>query len=431
MNIDLIKVSMKEDMAKKETDFKYIMRLDSELNHIQDFDLLLERILFEARKVVHADAGSIYVTAPSDNPDVDGPEKLSIKYSQNDTIQKTLAPGEKMIYSIFSVAINEKSISGYCGLTKKLINIPDMYNIPEDAPYSFYSSFDRLTGYKTTSSLTIPLLSTEERLMGVIQVLNATDSAGNVVPFSADDEVLITHFATNAAITLQRAYITRAMILRMIKMSELRDPKETGTHVNRVAGYAVEIYDRWAFHHNVPKEEQEKFKDILKISSMLHDVGKVAISDAILKKPARFTPEEFQIMQNHTVYGAGLFNDTHSTVDLLAMEIAMTHHENWDGTGYPGWLDPVSGHALRTDAEGKPLGRKGEEIPLGGRIVAIADVFDALCSKRVYKEPWSEEQVLEEMRKLSGTKFDPELIDIFFEILPRIKHTQSMYPETA
>jgi HD-GYP domain-containing protein (c-di-GMP phosphodiesterase class II) len=219
------------------------------------------------------------------------------------------------------------------------------------------------------------------------------------------------------------------MILRMIKMSELRDPKETGTHVNRVAGYAVEIYDRWAYNHVIPNEEREKFRDILKIGAMLHDVGKVAISDVILKKPSRFTPEEFAIMQHHTIYGAGLFDDPQSDLDSISRDIALTHHENWDGSGYPGWIDPVTGKILKQNEEGKPLGRKGEETPLPGRIVAVADVFDALCSKRVYKDPWSEEQVLQEIRNLSGTKFDPELVDVFFEILPNIKQIQSLYPE--
>jgi HD-GYP domain-containing protein (c-di-GMP phosphodiesterase class II) len=413
---------------KKGTDFKFIIRLDSELNQIQDFDLLLERILFEARQVVHADAGSIYITVPTEESE-EGNEKLAIKYSQNDTLQKVLPPGQKMIYSIFSLPINEKSISGYCALKKTLINVPDMYNIPPESPYSFNGSFDRITGYKTVSSLTIPLVSTDKKLMGVIQVMNSKDNAENIIPFSLDDEMLLTHFATNATMVLQRAYITRAMILRMIKMSELRDPKETGTHVNRVAGYAVDIYDRWAFHHKIPLEERDKFRDNLKISSMLHDVGKVAISDAILKKPARFTPEEYQVMQNHTVYGASLFNDTSSPVDILAKDIALTHHENWDGTGYPGWVDPGTGIPDRADDNGKPLGRRGEEIPLGGRIVAVADVYDALCSKRVYKEPWSEDDVLQEMKKLSGSKFDPELVEIFFEVLPSIKQTQEQYQD--
>jgi HD-GYP domain-containing protein (c-di-GMP phosphodiesterase class II) len=93
-------------------------------------------------------------------------------------------------------------------------------------------------------------------------------------------------------------------------------------------------------------------------------------------------------------------------------------------------VDPVTGRPVKTDGEGNPLGRKGEEIPLTGRIVAIADVFDALCSRRVYKDPWSEEQVLEEIHRLAGTKFDPELTGIFFEILPSIKQIQNLYPET-
>jgi HD-GYP domain-containing protein (c-di-GMP phosphodiesterase class II) len=413
---------------KEEPDFKLIIRLDSELNQIHDLDLLLERILFEARKVVNADAGSIYITVPSEE---EGKDKLSIKYSQNDTIQKTIPPGQKMIYSIFSVAINEKSISGYSALKRTLVNVPDMYNIPPDSPYSFNSTFDKITGYKTVSTMTLPLISTDKRLMGVIQVINAKDKEGNVIPFSSDDEILLTHFANNASMVLQRAYLTRTMILRMIKMSELRDPKETGTHVNRVAGYAVDIYDRWAAHKKISAEEREKFRDVLRISSMLHDVGKVAISDTILKKPSRFTPEEFQIMQNHTVYGASLFTMASSPIDEMAMDIALTHHENWDGTGYPGWIDPATGNPIKTDESGRPLGRKEEEIPLGGRIVAIADVFDALCSKRVYKEPWTEEDVLNEMRKLSGSKFDPELVDIFFEVLPNIKQTQNMFPDAG
>jgi HD-GYP domain-containing protein (c-di-GMP phosphodiesterase class II) len=411
----------------KETDYKEIINLDSELNQIQDLDLLLERILFEARRFVNADAGSIYVTIPDEkNP---GTEKIKIKYSQNDTIQKTLPPGHKMIYSIFSLPINEKSISGYCALNKTTINVPDMYNIPEEAPYSFHSDYDRMTGYKTTSSLTIPLISTEKRLLGVIQVINSKNSAGNVIPFSSDDEVLLTHFAINATIALQRANLTRAMIMKMIKMSELRDPKETGTHVNRVADYAVDIYRRYAHHHKIKSDEMEKYVDTLRISSMLHDVGKVAISDTILKKPARFVPEEFLIMQKHTIYGASLFGDTTSPLDSLSKEIALTHHENWDGTGYPGWIDPLTGKIEREDNEGNPLGRKGEEIPLGGRIVALADVYDALCSKRVYKDPWTEDDVLEEMRKCSGVKFDPELIEYFFEILPSIQNTRKNYPD--
>jgi HD-GYP domain-containing protein (c-di-GMP phosphodiesterase class II) len=416
-------------MARKGLNYKSLINTETELSRIQDLDLLLERILFEARKTVHADAGSIYVkqTVEEAGHNV---EKLFIKYAQNDTIQKDLPPGQKMIYSVFSVPVNEKSISGYCALTGKLINVPDMYDIPADAPFSFNSSFDKITGYKTTSTLTFPLITAEGRLLGVIQVINAKDKQKKTIAFSEDDNLIITHFAANATLALQRAYMTRLMILRMIKMAELRDPKETGPHVNRVAGYTVEIYDRWAYKHGIPAIERDRFRDTLRIAAMLHDVGKVAISDVILKKPARFTPEEYIIMQHHTMYGAGLFDDPLSLEDNTAKDIALTHHENWDGTGYPGWIDPVTQIPIKTDENGKPLGRKQEEIPLSGRIVAIADVFDALCSKRVYKEPWSEEQVLAEIRQLGGSKFDPELVDIFFEILPSIKQTQNLYPES-
>ncbi|MDR2470583.1 MAG: HD domain-containing protein [Treponema sp.] len=411
-----------------DTDFKSIIELDSELNQIQDLDLLLERILLEARKVVRADAGSIYVIE-KENEDGEMVDKLVVKYAQNDTMSKSLPPGQKLIYSVFSLGVNEKSVSGYCALTRKLVNVPDVYNISPGTPYSYNTSYDKISGYKTTSTLAIPLQTAEGRLLGVIQIINSMDRDGKVVPFSRDDEFLITHFAVNAALALQRAFVTRSMILRMIKMSELRDPKETGTHVNRVAGYAVEIYDRWAYHHQVPEEEKERFKDTLKIASMLHDVGKVAISDIILKKPAKFTPEEYTIMQHHTIYGAQLFEDPQSPVDNIARDVALTHHENWDGTGYPGWVDPLSGRTLKTGGGGKPLGKRGEEIPLTGRIVALADVYDALCSRRVYKEPWTEADVLAEIKELAGTKFDPELIDIFFEILPSIKQIRSLYPE--
>ena len=417
-------------MALKGVNFKKIIEIDSELTQIQDLDLLLERILLEARKVLNADAGSIYVkeTVVEDGEKID---KLAIKYSQNDTTQKQLPPGQKSIYSVFSFPINDKTISGYCALTKQLVNVHDAYNLPSGVPYSFGINYDQISGYKTTTMLTVPLKTAEGRLLGVIQIINAKDKNGNTVPFTKNDEFLITHYAVNATNALQKAQLIRTMILRMIKMAELRDPKETGSHVNRVAGYAVEIYDRWATRHGVSEDKKEKFKDSFRISSMLHDVGKVAISDVILKKPAKFTPEEYLVMQNHTVYGAALFEDSQSPLDNLSQEISFTHHENWDGTGYPGWVDPVSGEPIKTGEEGKPLGKKAEEIPLTGRIVSLADVFDALCSRRVYKEPWTEEDVLAEIKKMSGTKFDPEIVDIFFEILPSIKQIQKLYPEAG
>jgi HD-GYP domain-containing protein (c-di-GMP phosphodiesterase class II) len=421
-------------VSEKVTDYRSIISLNSELNKVQDLDHLLERILFEARRVVHADAGSIYVRQKSYKGGVAGSELL-IRYAQNDTLNKTVPPGQKMNYSLLAdritVAIDEKSIAGYCALNRSIVNIADMYNISGGAPYSFNSSVDRQTGYKTISSLTFPLIAANGHLLGVIQVINAMNSERNIVPFSAEDEFLITHLATTATTALERASGNRALVLRMMKMSELRDPKETGAHVNRVGGYAVEIYDRWAQKRGIPANERESFRCILRTGAILHDVGKVAISDTILKKPDRLTPEEFVVMQQHTLYGASLFDDPQSLTDVVAQEIALTHHENWNGTGYPGWVDPVTKEVIKADENGMPLGRKGEEIPLFGRIVAIADVYDALCSKRVYKEAWGDEETLTEIKAMSGTKFDPELVDIFFEVLPNILQTRKLYPEES
>ncbi|MBN2874052.1 MAG: HD domain-containing protein [Spirochaetales bacterium] len=405
-------------MVPQSDDIQRIIQIDSELNKIRDYDILLERVLLEARRVVRADAGSIYVKEG---------DVISIKYAQNDTKQKSLKPGEKQAYPHFSIPVDDKTISGYVAMTGELVNIPDVYNLSPGLPYSYNASYDAKVNYRTTSMLTLPLKTQNNVVLGVIQIINAIGPDGEVEPFTKDDEALVTHFASNATVALQRAYMTRSMIIRMIRMAELRDPKETGPHVNRVAGYSLELYERWAYRRGLEQAEIEKNKDLFKLAAMLHDVGKVAISDLILKKPAKFTPEEYVIMQTHTTSGARLFDDPQSDFDTIAAEVALTHHENWDGTGYPGWVDPFTGEVLRKDAEGRVLKRKGEEIPVWGRIVAIADVYDALMCRRVYKEAWDEDAVLKELKSLSGTKFDPELIEAFFEVYPRIQEIHERY----
>lgn len=395
-----------------------VITLDSELNKVKDVDILLERILTEARKVVQADAGSIYIRKG---------DKLAISYAQNETQQARLPKGEKLIYKFFEVPINTKSISGYVAATGELLNIRDVYELPEDSPFGYNSKYDKLSGYRSTSMLTIPLKTNNGDLLGVIQFINKKNAEGEVCPFNQEDEILVTHFAANVTVALQRAQMTRAILLRMISMAELRDPKETGPHVNRVAGFAVEIYERWATKRGISEEEIQRNRDNLRMAAMLHDVGKVAISDLILKKPARFTDEEYEIMKSHTLSGARLFVDNHSELDDIALEIAFTHHENWDGSGYPGHIDLETGKP--SGRRRKITGKKGEEIPLWGRIVAIADVYDALRNKRVYKQAWSEEDVLDEMRRLSGIKFDPELIEIFFDVLPSIQTIAEKYAD--
>ena len=408
-------------MSDENSRLKQIISIDSDLNKIQDLDILLERILREARKAVAADAGTIYIC--------DG-NKLDFKYAQNETKEKELPSGQKLIYSFFSVDINKNSISGYVADTGETLNIQDMYAISKDAPYNFDPSYDKITNYKTVSTLTFPLRTNTGNTLGVLQLINPKDDAGNNRFFDGTDELFTDHFAANAAIALQRAQMTRAILLRMNSMAELRDPGETGAHVNRVRAYAVELYDRYAHHHQIEKRESEKTRDILRMVAMLHDVGKVAISDLILKKPGPFTPEERNVMETHTYQGARLFLDHQSEFDDIAKEVALTHHEWWDGTGYPGYVDFNEDDPEKIAAQFRKHPKKGEEIPLFGRIVALADVFDALCSRRVYKKAWSFDDVLEEIKKSSGTQFDPEFVEIFFEILPQIKQVRERYPDS-
>ncbi|HET7838753.1 MAG TPA: HD domain-containing phosphohydrolase, partial [Rectinemataceae bacterium] len=175
--------------------------------------------------------------------------------------------------------------------------------------------------------------------------------------------------------------------------------------------YAVEIYRRWAEVHDVPEAEAQDFQDLLRISAMLHDIGKAGIPEAILKKPGKLSPEEYEIVKRHVLLGACFFENPSSDWDALAREIALNHHERWDGTGYPGVRDGVCYDSTRFGP-----GKKGREIPLSARIVAVADVYDALVSERPYKDPWEEDRALHYLRQESGKHFDPEIVDIFLEV---------------
>lgn len=398
-----------------------IITLAHELNTIQDMDILLEKILSEARRSVNADAGSIYIRDK---------DELVFSHVQNDTLMKKLPPGKKLIYTSFRLAINQSSISGYVASSGRILNIPDVYAIPADVPYTFNSVYDDLSHYKTTSMLTVPLHTANGSILGVMQLLNAKTNDDITIPFNHDDEPLVMLFANNASIVLQRARMTRAILLRMIGMAELRDPKETGAHVNRVATYAIELYERWAKRHGINEAELEHNRDILRMAAMLHDVGKVAISDLILKKPSRFTNEEFELIKSHTFLGARLFSDKQSQFDEIASIVALTHHENWDGTGYPGHIDVETGLPIHAGSTGKPIPLRGDEIPIFGRIVALADVYDALSSKRVYKPAWNENDVTNEIKSASGKKFDPELVDIFFECHDFLQSIRTRYPDS-
>ncbi len=399
-----------------------IMESERVLNTIQDVDILLEALLTEARTIVNADAGSIYVYDEG---------ILTIKYAQNDTQLKARGDRRKLPFSSFSFEANEKSIAGYCVVSRSIINIPDVYNIKGDTPYKFNKEPDEKTGYKTTSLLTMPLISSNGEVLGALQIINPLNQKGEPIEFDSDAEFYLQHFAFSATKALERTKLTRAMVMRMIRMAGFRDPKETGAHVNRVASCSVEIYDQWAYKKKIPEEKMVKFRDILKIAAMLHDVGKVGIPDSILKLPRRFTPEEYDVIRTHTCIGSLLFDTLESEIDVMAFDVALHHHERWDGDGYPGKIDVKA--AKMGDSSTMLYGDSlaGEEIPLAARIVSVADVYDALSSQRVYKDAWDHNSVLDELKSQAGKQFDPEIVDAFFDALPEIENIYKMWPEEA
>ncbi|MFW6147097.1 MAG: HD domain-containing phosphohydrolase [Thermodesulfobacteriota bacterium] len=409
-------------MLSEQQKIDLITQITLDINTVKDLDLLLERILTNSRTFFNADAGSIYLK--------DGDE-LRFSYAQNMSLEKRLDPGKKLIYTTFTIPINTTSIAGYVAKNCTAVNIPDVYQMSNTVPYSWDSEFDKVSHYTTRSMLTVPMTTQRGEVLGVMQLINAQDDTGGIIPFSRNDESLIMHFATSAALALERAQMTRNIILRMISMAELRDPKETGAHVNRVGAYSVEIYEAWARDRGLSPEEVQRQRDVLRMAAMLHDVGKVAISDLILKKPDRLSEKEFETMKSHTYIGAQLFNDIHSDFEEAAAEVALNHHERWDGTGYPGHIDPLTAMPLagHQGPDGCALPKREHEIPLFGRIVAVADVYDALCSRRSYKEPWNEDRILTEMDRLSGIHFDPELVRAFFSCLDVLKSIATRYPD--
>ena len=179
------------------------------------------------------------------------------------------------------------------------------------------------------------------------------------------------------------------VIFTMGYMAEARS-KETGNHMKRVAEYSFLL----AKYYGLPLKECE----MLKQASPMHDIGKVAISDAILNKPAKFNEEERAIMDTHAQLGYDMLKYSQRPLLKMAATLAYEHHEKFDGTGYPNGL-------------------KGEKIHIYGRITALADVFDALGSDRVYKKSWNDDEIFKLFKEERGEQFDPKLIDIFFKNL--------------
>ena len=191
------------------------------------------------------------------------------------------------------------------------------------------------------------------------------------------------------------------LVFRLSEALEQRST-ETGNHVKRVSHICYEL----AMAYGLSKREAE----LIRLAAPLHDVGKVGIPDAILNKPGPLTDEEWAIMQQHAEKGHLILKDSNRDIVNTGAIIALSHHERWDGSGYP-------------------KGLKGDDIPIAGRIVALADVFDALRHKRCYKEPWSLDDVVKEINAQQGKQFDPKLIEVFNQRVKEIEDVLVRYPD--
>jgi putative two-component system response regulator len=200
----------------------------------------------------------------------------------------------------------------------------------------------------------------------------------------------------------QELHETRLQVVRRLgRAAEYRD-NETGLHIIRMSKYS-ELMAR-----GVGMTEYEC--DLVLNASPMHDIGKIGIPDYILLKPGKFEPHEWEIMKTHAEIGADILSGDETELLTMAREIAYTHHEKWDGSGYP-------------------RGLSGNNIPLVGRIVAIADVFDALTSERPYKKAWPVEDAINYIKEQKGKHFDPVLVDYFLSILPAVLEIKEKYAE--
>ncbi|MFC4454251.1 HD domain-containing phosphohydrolase [Deinococcus sonorensis] len=247
-----------------------------------------------------------------------------------------------------------------------------------------YEVTDHLPGGagRTFWSTKVPTRDAAGQISGLVGV------AVDITERQAAEAVIRAH---NAHLTERIEGAQLEILQRLARAAEYRDD-DTGEHMSRVAVTAAGV----ARELGVP----EATVRLIEQTAPLHDVGKIGLSDGILLKPGRLTPEEFEVVKSHVIIGANILAGGDNALVRMAEEIALTHHERWDGSGYP--------HGLR-----------GEAIPLPGRIVAVADVLDALTSERPYKRAWTLEAALEEIRAQAGRHFDPQVVEALSRIVAR------------
>ncbi|HHN47022.1 MAG TPA: HD domain-containing protein [Planctomycetes bacterium] len=351
------------------------------LSSERSIDALLERTVDAARELFGAEGASLYLAEEG---------SLNFKIFRNPALEEKIGPdGVRETYRMRPIAICPGSIAGYAAHSAAPLVVADVYDIPAEAPYRFNTSFDELSGYRTRNVAAQPLVTRGGGVVGVLQLVNVKDVRALSGPLLR----ALGAFGAQAAIAVENTLLTDKLkrsqyetITRLAAAAELKDP-DTGDHIRRISDYSRRI----AIAAGLSSDDAE----VVYYASPLHDVGKIAIPDDILLKPGKLTDDEWLVMKTHTTAGAEILKNPESALVAAAHNIALCHHERYDGKGYPG-------------------GVKGDDIPLLSRIVSVADVFDALTSRRPYKEPFPLETAVEMI--VSGAEkgqFDPDVVNAF------------------
>jgi len=318
---------------------------------------------------------------------------IFIKDEKHGEIWSKIARGKGLRYAEFHLPLDGDSIVATVANTGRTINMAAAQN------NRCFKGLDLITGFKTESLLAVPLINKEGNIIGVFQLTNKEDGAA----FDKNDEGLLKLLANLAAGYIEIAVLHEDLKLSYIEIihrlaitAEYRDQNDTKIHLRNISNSC--------YHLAKAMGMSEKEAEIIKNASILHDIGKVAIADHILLKPAELTCEEFEIMKSHTFYGGKILQGAKSKILQTAYKMSLYHHERYDGTGYP-------------------AGLKGKAIPLEARIVAVADVFDALCMRRVYKKAWKISDAYHHIVARAGIDFDPDAVAAFKAVFDKIKQS--------
>ncbi len=366
------------EMENREQILQKLINIGILLSSERDLQKLLSEIVDNAIVITKAEGASLYIVKHN---------TLEFVVFKNPVLKRKLgAPKLRSIVKLQKYPINKESVAGYTATSGSILVIKNMEEL-KALNIQYDDTLDRKTGYKTKSIIAIPLSDPQGAVIGVLQLVNVPSEM-----FTEDYLRLVRAMASQAATSLANGLLLEELkssqldtIYRLSIVAEFKD-KETGDHIKRMSKVSYFI----ARGLGLSKE----LCDIILYASPMHDIGKVAIPDNILLKPARLTPQEFEIMKTHTTIGGKIL--THPDYKLLkyARRIALYHHEKWDGEGYP-------------------EGLAGEKIPLEARITAVADVFDALVSKRPYKSPWPPQQAYSFIVQQKGKHFDPQVVKAF------------------